>query len=150
GSGGWNHGAGDSERRENFARGPHDEIQRIDRARATAADFARHAGRRDRHRFQLRDLRNGMGHAYSPPRSNVAPRLGYGQKSSVLGRSKKPIRPQNRSANHLKLRSSQRRRWRRQPFAQARDRTARKSERTLSAALVIRNQRRDSVAVDEE
>src|SRR3954463_8279264 len=79
-----------------------------------------------------------MGHADSAARSNFAARSRYGQKSSFVGRNKKSIHSQNRSANHLKLRSSQRRRRRRQSFAQARDRTPRKSQRTLSAALVLR------------
>src|SRR6188472_969106 len=79
-----------------------------------------------------------MGHADSPARSNFAARPWYGQKSSVVGRNKKSIRSENRSANHFKLRSSQRRRRRRQPFAQARDRTARTTGRTLNATLVLR------------
>ena len=60
--------------------------------------------------------------------------LGMGKKVPSWDEAKNAIRPQNRSANHFKLRSSQRRRRRRQSFAKARDRTARKSERTLSAS----------------
>src|SRR6476660_7553697 len=83
-----------------------------------------------------------MGHAYSPSRSNLATGSRWRQKRSVLGRSEKPIRPQNRSANHLKLRSSQQRRRRSQSFTKARDRTARKWQRTLGTARVIRHRGR--------
>jgi hypothetical protein len=64
--------------------------------------------------------------------------LGAGKKASIVGRNEKRIRPQNRSANHLKLRSSQHRRRRRESFAQRHHRTAGESQRTVSPVCVMR------------
>src|SRR5262245_17383838 len=72
-----------------------------------------------------------MGHADPPARSNIVAWARCRQKGSVVGRNEKRIRTQNRSANHLKLRSSQHRRRRRQSVAQTGNRTAGRSEETL-------------------
>ena len=57
--------------------------------------------------------------------------LGAGKKIPSWDETTKRIRTQNRSANHVKLRSSQHRRRRRQSFAQARDRAAARSNKAL-------------------
>src|SRR5438270_11769178 len=73
-----------------------------------------------------------MGHADSPARSNVASRSWRRKKSPVVGRIEKRIRSQNRSADHIELRSSQHRRRRSGASAQARDRAAGRSEEVVA------------------
>src|SRR6266478_1607887 len=85
GSGGWNHGAGDSRCRQNVTCRSHDKIQGACRSCAATADFARHASRWHRHSLKLRYVRDGMGHPDSSARSNIAARSRRWEKSSLVG-----------------------------------------------------------------
>jgi len=69
----------------------------------SAAHLARHASWRHRNRFKLRNFWNGMGHANSAAGPDIAAWSRGRKKSSVMERTEKGIRSENRGTDHAEL-----------------------------------------------